>query len=62
MTFCIDFMRLKKTETKRLQKNLLHSDLRITEVTFSSGFNDLSYFIKIFKREKVISHAKLREV
>jgi len=31
---------------------LLTSDSSITEVAFNSGFNDLSYFIKTFKRYK----------
>ncbi len=47
---------------EKASKKLLNSDLTVTEVAFSSGFNDLSYFIKIFKREKGISPAKFRKV
>jgi AraC-like DNA-binding protein len=37
---------------ERACQQLLTSDLSITEIAFNSGFNDLSYFIKTFKRYK----------
>ena len=40
---------------------LLNSDQSVTEIAFSCGFNDLSYFIKTFKSQKGISPAKFRK-
>ena len=37
---------------ERACQQLLTSDLSITEIAYSCGFNDLSYFIKTFKRYK----------
>ena len=37
---------------ERACHQLLTSDLSITEIAYDSGFNDLSYFIKTFKRYK----------
>ena len=39
---------------------LLTTNLRITDICLNCGFNDLSYFIKIFKKEKNISPKKFR--
>lgn len=39
---------------------LLSTDLSITDICLSCGFNDLSYFIKIFKKEKNMSPKKFR--
>ncbi len=41
---------------------LLNSDQSVTEIAFSCGFNDLSYFIKTFKAHKNISPAKFRKM
>lgn len=40
---------------------LLTTDLSITDICLNCGFNDLSYFIKTFKKEKNISPKKFRE-
>lgn len=45
---------------KALQK-LSYTDLSVTEIAFLCGFNDLSYFIKTFKRVKGITPAKYRK-
>lgn len=37
-----------------------NTDLPITEIAFSCGFNDLSYFIKTFKRYKQTTPGKFR--
>ena len=39
---------------------LLTTDLSITDICLNCGFNDLSYFIKTFKKEKNISPKKFR--
>ncbi len=39
---------------------LLTTDLSITDISLNCGFNDLSYFIKTFKKEKNISPKKFR--
>ncbi|WP_317367446.1 helix-turn-helix transcriptional regulator [uncultured Tyzzerella sp.] len=39
---------------------LLTTDLSITDICLNCGFNDLSYFIKTFKKEKSISPKKFR--
>ncbi len=45
----------------KASRRLLSTDLSITEIAFSAGFNDLSYFIKTFKKQKGISPAKFRK-
>lgn len=39
---------------------LLTTDLSITDICLNCGFNDLSYFIRTFKKEKNISPKKFR--
>ncbi len=39
---------------------LLSTELSITDICLNCGFNDLSYFIKTFKKEKNISPKKFR--
>lgn len=40
---------------------LLNTDEPVTQIAFSCGFNDLSYFIKQFKSKKGISPGKFRK-
>lgn len=47
---------------EKASQKLLNSDLSVTEIAFSCGFNDLSYFIKTFKAHKSISPAKFRKM
>ncbi len=42
-------------------RKLMNSDLSVTAVAYSCGFNDLSYFIKTFKHIKGITPAKFRK-
>lgn len=49
--------------TYRIEKaarKLITSDISVTDVAFACGFNDLSYFIKIFKTYKGITPSKFR--
>ncbi len=43
-------------------RKLLNTNLNVTEIALSCGFNDLSYFIKTFKAHKGISPAKFRKI
>lgn len=42
-------------------KKITNSDASITEIAYSCGFNDLSYFIKTFKKIKGITPRKYKE-
>ena len=41
---------------------LAYTDKSITDIAYSCGFNNLSYFIKTFRRQKGISPGKFRQV
>lgn len=49
----VDYLNYYRIERACYQ--LLTTDLSITEIAYSSGFNDLSYFIKTFKKYKDIT-------
>lgn len=68
--FCSYFKKMTKmTPTEyllfyRVEKSarmLLKSDLPITEIAYGSGFSDLSYFIKVFKKQMGMSPGKFRK-
>lgn len=40
---------------------LRYTDMPVTDIAFSCGFSDLSYFIKTFKRLKGVSPGKYRK-
>lgn len=42
-------------------KMLVNTDESITQIAYTCGFNDLSYFIKQFKNEKGVSPGKFRK-
>lgn len=42
-------------------KRLLTSDESVTDIAYGCGFNDLSYFIRIFKRKKGITPSAYRK-
>lgn len=52
MTGKTPFEYLNVYRIERAARKLINSDLSITQIAFSCGFNDLSYFIKTFKRVK----------
>lgn len=47
---------------ERAKEYLVHSDLNITEVALHSGFNSVSYFIRVFKNSISISPAQYRKL
>lgn len=46
---------------EKASRKLLGTDMSVTDIAFSCGFNDLSYFIKTFKEIKGITPAKFRK-
>jgi len=46
---------------ERASRKLLSSDMSITDIAFSCGFNDLSYFIKMFKAIKGVTPKAFRK-
>lgn len=46
---------------ERAARKLLGSDLSVTKIAYDCGFNDLSYFIKIFKVFKGVSPKEYRK-
>lgn len=46
---------------EKASRKLLNSDMSVTDIAFSCGFNDLSYFIKTFKSIKGITPARFRK-
>ena len=55
----VEYLTLYRIE--RASGKLIKSDLSVTDIAFSCGFNDLSYFIKTFKQIKGITPAKFRK-
>lgn len=51
---------LKAYRIEKASRKLLNSDMSVTDIAYSSGFNDLSYFIKTFKELKGTTPAKFR--
>lgn len=43
-------------------RKLLNTDTSVTDIAFSCGYNDLSYFIKTFKHIKQVTPAKYRKI
>lgn len=69
--FCTYFKKMTKMSPTeyllfyRVEKSarlLLKTDMPITDVAYSCGFSDLSYFIKVFKRHMGLSPGKFRSL
>lgn len=56
----IDYLNYYRIECAAEQ--LLSTDQSVTEIAFNCGFNDLSYFIKTFKKYKGLSPAHLQKL
>lgn len=61
MTRQSPFEYINSYRTDRAAKLLLSTDMSITDVAFSCGFSDLSYFIKTFKNLKGITPKAFRK-
>ena len=55
----VDYLVAYRVE--KASRKLLATDMSVTEIAFASGFNDLSYFIKTFKRLKGQTPAAFRK-
>lgn len=55
----IDYLNYYRVECACTQ--LLYSDESVTEIALSCGFNDLSYFVKTFKRYKGVTPKQFRK-
>lgn len=51
---------LTEYRIEKAARKLRITDMSVTEIAFSSGFSDISYFIKTFKKIKGISPGKYR--
>ncbi len=61
MTHKSPFDYLNYYRIERACHQLLYTAENITDIAYNCGFNDLSYFIKIFKKYKGITPAKYRK-
>lgn len=52
---------LNNYRIEKASRMLVNTDMSVTDIAFSCGFNDLSYFIKTFKQHKGITPAKFRK-
>lgn len=52
MTGKTPFDYLNEYRVEKAARKLLNTDLSVTDIAYSCGFNDLSYFIKTFKKYK----------
>ncbi len=55
----IEYLNYYRVE--RAGDRLLHSAFSVTEIAYSCGFNDLSYFIRVFKKQKGVTPKKYEE-
>ena len=52
---------LKAYRIEKASRKLLNTDMNVTDIAYSSGFNDLSYFIKTFKEIKGTTPTQFRK-
>ena len=53
---------LNEYRIEKAVRKLRLTNLSITDIAFSCGFSDLSYFIKTFKKTKGVSPGKYRSI
>lgn len=56
----VDYLVAYRVE--KASRKLLSTDMSVTDVAFATGFNDLSYFIKTFKKLKGETPAAFRKI
>ncbi len=61
MTGQSPFEYLNQYRIERAARMLFNTDLSVTDIAYRSGFNDLSYFIKTFKKIKNTTPARFRK-
>ena len=61
MTGKTPFEYLNAYRIERAARKLLNSDMSVTQIAYTCGFNDLSYFIKTFKQIKGITPKNFRK-
>ncbi|MBR3934573.1 MAG: AraC family transcriptional regulator [Clostridia bacterium] len=61
MTGKTPFDYLNEYRIEKAARKLLNTDLSVTEIAYTCGFNDLSYFIKTFKKINKTSPGKYRK-
>ena len=52
---------LNNYRIEKSSRKLLNTEQSVTDIAFSCGFNDLSYFIKTFKEQKGVTPSKFRK-
>lgn len=52
---------LNEYRIEKASRKLINTDMSVTDIAYSCGFNDLSYFIKTFKRINKVSPGKYRK-
>lgn len=52
---------LNTYRVEKASRKLINSNRSVTDIAYSCGFNDLSYFIKTFKEHKGVTPAKFRK-
>ena len=55
----VEYLKIYRIE--KASRKLLNTDEHVTDIAYSCGFNDLSYFIKTFKEIKNITPAQYRK-
>ncbi len=61
MTGKTPFSYLNDYRIEKASQMLANSDKSVTDIAYSCGFNDLSYFIKTFKKTKGVSPGQFRK-
>ena len=53
---------LNEYRIEKASHMLKYTDMQVTDIAYSCGFSDLSYFIKTFKNIKGITPGKFRNI